>query len=166
MQIRMAYLEDLSEYTYASTFYRPVTKAVGWLSRDHKFETALPTDELLDLIWQYCKFRVAQMRGRHVCDFCPTGLSAAHDLSSQLDALRRGYSLQRTERDSEVLLPGSAEIRVFGKDELIYAAPNLIYHYVSVHHYRPPDEFLEALKSAPRPPHADYCSRLGQLDLY
>ena len=86
----MAYFEDLSEYTNArSALYRPVTKAVGWLSRDHKFETVLPTDELLALIWQYCKFPVAQMRGTQGCEFCPSGLSAAHDLPSLLDGLRR-----------------------------------------------------------------------------
>ena len=40
--------------------YRPITKAVGWLSRDHEFEILEPTDELLDLIWQDCKFSVAR----------------------------------------------------------------------------------------------------------
>jgi|SRR5579864_3631575 len=160
----MAYLEDLSEYTYAR--YRgPATRAVGWLSRDHKFETAAPTDELLDLIWQYCKFPVAQMRGVHVCEFCPSSLWTAHDLSSLLDGLRHADSLSRAERNGEVLLLGSAEIRVFGKDGLIYAAPNLIYHYISFHHYRPPSEFLDALSSGPRPPNPEYCSRLEELDL-
>ena len=60
----MAYLEDLSEYTYAhSSGYRPVTKAVGWLGRGHEFEIARPSEELLDLLWQYCKVAVEQMRG-------------------------------------------------------------------------------------------------------
>ena len=27
----------------------------------------------------------------------------------------------------------------------IYAAPNLIYHYVAEHHYAPPQEFVDAL---------------------
>jgi hypothetical protein len=162
----MAYLEDLSKYTYAhSDFYRPVTKAVGWLSRDHEFEILGPTDELLDLIWQYCRFSIARMRGIHVCEFCPSGLSDAHDSPSFLEGLRRANLLQRAERNGERLVLGSAEIRVFGKDGLIYAAPNLIYHYVSVHHYNPPDEFLEALRSEPRPPDPKYCSRLEALDL-
>jgi hypothetical protein len=163
----MTYIEDLSEYTYArSTFYRPVTKAVGWLSRDHKLETCGPTDELLDLIWQYCKFPVAQMRGIHLCEFCPSSFSATHDLSSLLEGLRRADSLQRAERNGEKLLSlGSAEIRAFGEGGIIYAAPTLIYHYVSVHHYNRPHEFLKALNSGPRPPSRDYFSRLEELDL-
>lgn len=40
---------------------------------------------------------------------------------------------------------GSAEIRVKAKDGRIYAAPNLIYHYVAEHDYDPPKEFIEAL---------------------
>ncbi len=162
----MTYIEDLSEYTHAgSAYYRPVTKAVGWLSRGHKFDTVPPPDELLDLIWQYCKFPVAQMRGIHYCEFCASGLLAAHDSSSLLDGLRRADSQQRADRNGESLSLGSAEIRIFGKDGIIYAAPTLIYHYVSVHHCRPPDEFLEALRSGPRPPVPDYFDRLEKLDL-
>lgn len=162
----MTYIEDLSKYTYArSEDYRPVTKAVGWLSRDQKFETALPTDELLDLIWQYCKVWVGQMRGSHACEFCPSGLSSAHDFNSLREALRRADSFRRVERNGDVLMLGSAEIRVFGRAGLIYAAPNMIYHSVSVHHYNPPDEFLDALRSGPRPPSPDYFSRLEKLDL-
>jgi hypothetical protein len=40
---------------------------------------------------------------------------------------------------------GSAEIRVPGSGGRIYAAPDLIYHYVEAHGYRPPDEFVEAV---------------------
>src|SRR5262249_15003835 len=55
---------------------------------------------------------------------------------------------------------GSAEILVFGKGGKIYAAPNMIYHYVTVHHYKPPDEFLQALKDGPCPPEPEYLKRL------
>jgi hypothetical protein len=162
----MTYIPDLSEYNYArSDFYRPVAKAVGWLSREHKFETALPTDELLDLIWQYCKFAVARMRGFHICEFCPTSLWAAHDPVSVLEGQRGPDRLRCATRDGEDLVLGSAEIRVFGKDGLIYAAPNLIYHYVSVHRYKPPDEFLEALKTRPSPLDPEYRARLEKLNL-
>lgn len=49
----------------------------------------------------------------------------------------------------EVPLSGG-EIRVIGEAD-IYAAPALIYHYVTVHGYRPPDDFVEAVTKGPGP---------------
>jgi hypothetical protein len=45
----------------------------------------------------------------------------------------------------------------------IYAAPTLIYHYVEAHHYKPPDEFLQALREGPRPPSQEYFAELAKL---
>ena len=161
----MAYLEDLSEYTYArSEGYRPVTKAVGWLGRGHEFEIAPPSEELLDL-WQYWKVGVEQMRGHHTCEFCPSAISAAHDLPSLMAALKQDGLGHRATRKGEQLVLGSAEIRVFGEAELIYAAPNLIYHYVLLHQYKPPKDFVRAMKEGPKPADSDYFKRLTVLKL-
>jgi hypothetical protein len=92
-------------------------------------------------------------------------MSAAHDLPSFMAALKHDGLGQRVTRNGEELLLGSAEIRVFGKGELIYAAPNLIYHYVSVHCYKPPEEFLQALEEGPSPPGSEYFKRLTNLNL-
>jgi hypothetical protein len=100
------------------------------------------------------------MRGYHICEFCPTSLWAARDLASALEGFRDSDRLRLAGRNGEELLLGSAEIRVFGKDGLIYAAPNLIYHYVAVHHYKAPDEFLEAVGSRPGPLDPEYLARL------
>ncbi len=162
----MTYLKDLSEYTYArSESYRPITKAVGWLSRGHEFEVAVPSEAVLDLLWQYCKVRVVQMRGFHTCEFCPSAIAAANDLSGLMAALKHEGLGQSVERKGEKLLLGSAEIRAFGRGNIIYAAPNLIFHYVSVHHYNPPAEFLEALTEGPKPTGSDYFNRLTALKL-
>jgi hypothetical protein len=144
----MSYFEDLSDYTYFRVpFYRPGTKNVGWLDSAHEFPKAPPSRELLDFIWNCCKVSVAQSRGIHECDQCPSGTS--------------NYIV----RDGEPLLLGSAEIRVFGKAGVIYAAPTLVYHYVAVHQYRPPDEFVRSLEEGPRPPSQEYFERLKELDL-
>jgi|SRR5579859_299565 len=163
----MTYIEDLSIYTYAnSMFYRPVTKAVGWLSREHAFEVSPPMEGMLDVVWQYCKFPVAQMRGRQECEFCWSELPPPSDMLSELAALRdQDNRVWRAERNGETLFLGSAEIRVFGKGDLIYAAPTLIYHYVFIHHYKPPEEFLCALKESPKPPDPMYLERLTKLNL-
>jgi hypothetical protein len=43
---------------------------------------------------------------------------------------------------------GDAEVRVTGRDGKVYAAPNLLYHYIEKHGYKPPDEFVEALMAS------------------
>ena len=143
----MAYYEDLSDYVYAPGFVRPGTKAVGWLASGHAFPATVPEKEILDLLWQYCSISVAPTRGGHDCEFCP------------------GCCVSQAERNGERLLLGTAEIRVFSRKGRIYAAPTLIYHYVAVHHYKPPDEFLQALWDGPRPPGQEYFDALADLNL-
>ncbi len=48
------------------------------------------------------------------------------------------------EIDGESVRLGSAEIRVLG-DDGIYAAPDLLPHYIEAHGYQPPDEFVDAV---------------------
>jgi hypothetical protein len=144
----MTYFKDLSEYAYGDpTFSRSGTKTVGWLGRDHDFPTKLPSDDILDLLWVFCSTSVALTRGAHDCEFCPSG------------------SAYFAERNGQRLFLGAAEIRVFSEQGQIYAAPTLIYHYVQVHHYLPPDKFLEALRKGPRPPNSDYFECLERLGL-
>lgn len=45
---------------------------------------------------------------------------------------------------------GYGEIRVLG-DEDIFAAPDLIYHYITAHGYVPPPAFVKAVESGPQP---------------
>jgi hypothetical protein len=58
---------------------------------------------------------------------------------------------------------GSAEIRVFSAAGDAYAAPNLIYHYVRTHWYKPPEEFLRAMREGARPPSSEYFESLNKL---
>jgi hypothetical protein len=142
----MAYFEDLTAYRYIDDDARAGTRNVGWLGSAHAFERADPSDETLDRLWRFCKISVAQTRGMHDCEFCR---DESHFVT----------------RGDETLLLGSAEIRVFSRSGEIYAAPTLIYHYVKSHHYRPPDEFLRALKEGPAPESQDYFDRLNELGL-
>jgi hypothetical protein len=43
---------------------------------------------------------------------------------------------------------GDGEIRVIGADGVTYAAPVLLLHYVVVHKYSPPQQFVEAVLRA------------------
>jgi hypothetical protein len=167
----VAHFSDLSFYQYG-VGNPPQTKNVGWLERGHDFEMEPPSMELLDALWPFCKVSVMQTRGLHRCDLCVP--------STTVSVVRDGF---------ERLL-GSAEIRVLSKENPstireslrsqgpglvflrkslgafdVYAAPNLIYHYVEVHHYKPPHEFLDALKEGLKPPDREYFARLEALGL-
>jgi hypothetical protein len=55
---------------------------------------------------------------------------------------------------------GSAEIRVVGVGR-VYAAPDLIGHYVEAHGYCPPEEFIAAVLGGPEPGSAVWRTALG-----
>jgi hypothetical protein len=78
-----------------------------------------------------------QTRGIHVCEFCDFGAKPA-----PLDQAAVNAYFQRLKLADAV---SSAEIRVVGRDGRVYAAPMLVCHYVEVHGYRPPDEFVNAV---------------------
>ncbi|WP_363796316.1 hypothetical protein ABU614_12705 [Lysobacter firmicutimachus] len=142
----MAHFQDGSDYCYSEYFEAPGTVNVGWLGNGMSFPRYPPSEELLSLIWQYTQFSVARARGVHYCDLCTSARCVE-------------------ERDGLALLLGAAEMRVFGSEGVIYAAPNMLYHYVRVHHYQPPEAFVRALQEQPAPPDPFYFERLSALGL-
>src|SRR5262249_18431379 len=120
----MAHYADFTEYCYSrGAYYVPGTVNIGWLGASLDFEQIAPHEGLLDLVWDYCKISVAQYRGIHECEFCGSNRSDV------------------AERHGEMRLLGSAEMRAFSGSGTIYAAPDLIYHYMAVHRYKPPEQF-------------------------
>jgi hypothetical protein len=108
---------------------------VGWLEPPHLFpifpdgETIEP---LLDALFEMCDRSTNKMSGDYSCLYCAeSGLPPA-----------RG---NRVERHGMQLRLGSAEIRVSTEAGEIFTAPDLIYHYVSEHHYQPPLPFVIAV---------------------
>jgi len=133
----MTYYRDLSEYRECepevperkpakvvwlgesapstAKFRHAATRNVGWLESGHEFPTRAPTEDVLDRLWRYCKVALNQTRGIHPCEFCTDKES------------------HRAERHGEEATLGLTQIRVFSHIGIAYAAPNLIYHYVSSH---------------------------------
>jgi hypothetical protein len=113
----VAFFEDLTPYTYCHPADEgPGTVNVGWLDPAHPFRTGRTTERFRANLGRLCERRVKQTRGRHSCPFC-----AGWDRPAS-----------------------SAEMRVAGGGR-VYAAPLLVHHYVAVHGYRPPDEFIAAV---------------------
>lgn len=139
----MTLYHDLTSYDFWEDAKRPYTRNVGWISALEKFPTAIPSEEVLDRIWAASTVRVAISRGIHECDHC------------------RKYGRKPVfERHGLELALGTSEIRVFSNQLTSFAAPDLLYHYVAVHHYRPPEMFIEALFEWPLPPADRYFERL------
>lgn len=59
---------------------------------------------------------------------------------------------------------GYYELRVWGQDGKVYAAPSLIFHYMNEHNYEPPKEFINAVMSSDDPDNEDYYNRLLTLE--
>ncbi|SRR5258708_5653988 len=123
----MTFFADLTSYLYLPG--RPAALNIGWLDRSHAFVVGKVRAELREKLLQLAATApVNQTRGYHVCDLCP-------DTTSQPSA-RWGNTIRTL---------GSAEIWVATKNGVPYACPDMIVHFVEVHYYRPPVEFLEAL---------------------
>jgi len=119
----MAYFADLSEYTYS--VIRPERPAVvlnvGWLAADRPYSTGECPPGFVARLRELARASEAVMRGLHFCELCPGP-------------------------DDQPRKPcGTGEIRVRGAGPVVYAAPVLAVHYVAVHGYRPPDEFIAAV---------------------
>jgi hypothetical protein len=123
------FFSDLHRYRYLAPIELGDVVTVGWLSREHPFPVGSVDKDLVQALERLLETnRVNQTRGIHLCDFCATSQSLA---------------LKLTER--EIML-GSAELWVPSSDrKLVYAAPDLVYHYITAHQYAPPDEFNEAI---------------------
>jgi hypothetical protein len=126
------YFPDLSPYSYGSRNRGPVPGVlnVGWLERGHVFPTGAVTAALLTKI-EYLAVHLAvnTMRGWHACEFCPPNRPAPLRVDTAHGAAHLGH----------------AEIWVPGENDIVYAAPSLVLHYVTQHQYQPPIEFLSAL---------------------
>lgn len=131
----MGYFEDLTPYTYYHLGIRNNTLNIGWLDIVYPYKHGKLPDEFLNKLWDFVQIKLFRLRGFHVCNLC------SEKVISPI-IVRKG--------DVDFKL-GDAEIRVLGEDGKIYAAPNLIYHYITVHGYRPPDEFVQAVLKGPNP---------------
>lgn len=109
--------------------------AVGWLSITHAYTTGeVPKDFLLRLE-MYCTNPIIRNYGIEPCPLC-----------------EEGPVVITTHFGKNIKLYGTYEIRIPSPTEsIIYAAPDLILHFVNSHLYKPPQEFIDAVLAAPLP---------------
>lgn len=74
-----------------------------------------------------------RMRGRHRCTLPHADGTGPYPVRIQVGG-------------TEISL-GSAEVRVMTTDGRWLVAPNLVHHYIEVHSYLPPEDFIEAVQA-------------------
>ena len=116
------FFPDLSKYSFCNKDEGSSTLNVGWLDISKEYQTGILPIETRDILREICKTPVNLTRGFHYCQFC-------------------------NPKTDDVAL-GNGEIRVVGKEGIIYAAPVLIGHYVEVHSYLPPQCFVSAINDS------------------
>jgi hypothetical protein len=135
-RIRKLYFPDLSPYTYATKLSFADVLNVGWLDQSMPFSKGATANMFLHKLKSW--FRVARvnpMRGIHECNFCRTE-------QWPLLPLHENPSINVGGRD---FFQGNWEMWIPGTAQTIFASPGLIIHYVEVHEYCPPEEFISAV---------------------
>jgi hypothetical protein len=161
----MTYYPDLSPYEYSGGNVEENVVNIGWLDIAHDYPKGEVSERFIEKLWAFCRVAVDRARGLHFCDFCGvvpyippkpgTGIQSLMNNQEHWIVVQRG---------EDILILGSCEIRVFGRDGVIYAAPNLVYHYIVEHQYRPPDVFIQAVLEGPQPGSDEYQALLSQHD--
>ena len=132
------FYKDLTPYEHLSTnpceplyfAYKAMQNRVlnvGWLDDGCSFATGPVKTETLEKLIELSFASVNAYRGVHFCSFC------SYEDPPIIECQGKRMRL------------GNAEIWVPGKDGIVYAAPNLICHYIRDHSYLPPTEFLLAV---------------------
>jgi hypothetical protein len=129
----VTYFPDGSRYSFLNEEADAIN--IGWLDADHPFPTGRLPDTVIAALAQLCRNGLRRTRGWHSCELC---LASAAEASACPTAARDG--------EGEFIV-GDAEIRVRAPDGTVFAAPNMIIHYVTDHGYRPPDSFTHAVLS-------------------
>lgn len=121
----MSYFADLTPHTYTETNGASVLN-VGWLDASHPFPQGETTPAFRESLRHLCERPILLHRGFHVCQFCPDD---DRNVSPPVHPERRG----------------NGQIWVQGADGVWYAAPAMVFHYVTEHRYLPPAAFIEAV---------------------
>ncbi len=128
----MVYCPDLAPhpYSFPETDIKIAPRAVGWLSKTEAYTTGDTPEAFHTKLLELCaKARIRGMMGYHFCEFCGNEVQ---------------YVITQVPYADEGLRLGNGEVWTIGKS-VLYAAPTLIYHYVTAHDYRPPDEYIESV---------------------
>jgi hypothetical protein len=147
----MTYFKDLESVhyhgdnhggPYCADGWKCSLLAVGWLEKNEIYSTGSCSPQipakLSALRHQFgAAFPAYSFRGLHECSMCDDGRRLLHDSHINL------------------LIPGK---------DAIYMAPGRLDHYIDMHSYAPPPEFVDAVLLCPDPRSPEYKASLLRLN--
>lgn len=136
------YFQDMTEYRYGRK--KESSLNIGWLEAGHPVHKGEVSKEFMEKLWKYLRYPVNIYRGFHTCNLC----------------IHPEDGIPVVEANGEKRKVGYYEIRVWGNDGKVYAAPSLFYHYITHHNYKPPQEFIDAVMSAEEPDSKEYFQKV------
>ncbi|WP_186438560.1 ankyrin repeat domain-containing protein [Cohnella terricola] len=120
------YYKDL---TYYSLHHFENAQNIGWINGVNVYKKGIVSSDFIENLRLYTIKSFNEIRGNVNCSLC----------SDKFTTL------------------GLSEIRVISKDgKNKYASPSMIIHYVTEHHYCPPEEFIRAVIDGPKPGSNEY----------
>jgi hypothetical protein len=123
------FFRDLAPYEYDLPSKVPNVFMIGWLDDNAEFERGEADVAFLNALRSlYPSHQVNKMRGYHKCQLCHTTKNkGAIEASIDVDL-------------------GSAELWIPSSDKsVIFAAPDMILHYIETHQYSPPASYKQAV---------------------
>ncbi|GIJ44107.1 hypothetical protein Val02_09930 [Virgisporangium aliadipatigenens] len=135
------YFRDFTPYGYLGTGYGDRRALnIGWLAMGEPFETGYVAPPVLEHLKRLAKTPSNLTRGYHFCEWCVQALHSAD--GSPVDPRTLAEDLRA------IGALGNGEIAVRAPDGGLYVAPVMICHYIEMHGYRPPEEFVGAIAGA------------------
>lgn len=107
-------------------------KAVGWLAKNHSFITGSVDSDFLQIL------------KRHIAESWTFVASAG---------LHECEFCNRFASAGNVIIPTETSV---------YIAPEMIAHYIDVHSYKPPNEFIQAVMDCPQQESPEYMKLIGK----
>ncbi|WP_234731832.1 DUF7919 family protein [Acidocella facilis] len=129
------YFPDLTPYQYACAEPQLGLLNIGWLSGEYPFPQGIPNEDFVAVLRKLVATPVRLFRGSHLCEFCPKPPTILSKGGIPMLAPLPGTT-------------GNGEIHIKTANNTTYVAPVLILHYVTDHHYLPPQEFIDAALTA------------------
>jgi hypothetical protein len=136
------YYPDLTPYSYRIRYPNHKVLNVGWLDRAYAFPRA-QAPGLVDKLLPYALHSIEPTLGWHSCPLCDAAMPSMKWRNETVDL-------------------GTSEIRVL-IDDVWYASPTLVVHYIHAHQYSPPLEFIRACFHGPDPTSQEYADALYDL---
>ena len=144
----MAFYCDGTLYQYLSNPRPQGALNIGWLDNNHQFATGIIDVCLVNNLKSFLGHRVNRTRGYHYCDFCGVN------------------SISTTVFNNNLIKLGSGELRIVSwSSGAIYAAPDMIIHYIESHHYLPCDDFISAIQHDLNYHFKEYVDLIGPPDI-